>query len=66
MDEEPFPFTFISVEWLGNTVDARYGYGIFRTGTNKISLKVVLLHVEGLSVSRIESVTHLYNNKAIG
>jgi len=66
MDEEPLPFTFVDVEWLGNTVDARYGYGIFRTGTNKISLKVVLLHVKVLSVSRGESVTHLYNNKAIG
>jgi hypothetical protein len=66
MDEEPLPFTFVDVERLGSTVDARYGYGIFRTGTNKISLKVVLLHVKVLSAPRSESVTHLYNNKAIG
>ena len=66
MDEEPLPFTLVDVEGLGNTVDARYGYGIFRTGTNKISLKVVLFHVNVLSVSRSENVTHLYNNEAIG
>jgi hypothetical protein len=46
MDEDPLPFTFVDARWLGNTVDARYGYGILRTGMNKISPKVVSITIK--------------------
>jgi len=65
MDEDPLPFAFVGVERLGNTVEARYGYGILRTGKNEISLKVVLHHVMVFVLGSGHS-THLYNNKAAG
>ena len=65
MDEDPLPFAFIGVERLGNTVEARYGYGIFRTGKTEISLKVVL-HRVMMFVFGSGHSTHLYNNKVAG
>ena len=52
MDEDPLPFTFVDAMWLGNTVDARYGYGILRTGMNKVSPKVVLQHISNVFISK--------------
>ena len=65
MDEDPLPFAFVGIERLGNTVEARYGYGILRTGKNEISLKVVL-HCVMVFVLESGHPTHLYNNKATG
>ena len=65
MDEDPLPFAFVGIERLENAVEARYGYGILRTGKNEISLKVVL-HCVMVFVLKSSHPTHLYNNKATG